>query len=222
MNKNMKFSILFRLLVVAIVAIWLAPRASAQLGVDTFHPTRNIAVGTVDYMNGGAVTVTTNGPVDLADFNGFSTLSIFCNTNASTVGTTIQVYTSVDKTNWVNLSNYALISGTTPFVITNFYYYTGTNSVFLTLTNNAYLPGTITTPTAWSSLFAPPYLAYTPATNTSTTITADGAGLTIIGFQKTDAARYLEYSAVPAAGGTGTNVTIFGWFTGYPLQPNSD
>ena len=210
----MKFATKFlSALAVTLVAI----PAMAQLGFDTFTPVRTLVLAPPQALVGFAPAATTNGPVDKVDFIGRATIDLFCVTNSfGTTSVTAQVFTSPDSTNWTALANYALITATTGFSITNGYY--GGTALFYT--NNALLPGTLTTPTGPSSLYTTPYLANLAFTNAAA-VTFTGNSWAKIGFSATDTARYLRIVFTGAAG-TVTNFTCGATFTATPINPTAD
>ena len=196
----MKFNKL--ILGLAAVGAMLVQTASAQIGFDTFSSTRTYVLAAPQNIavNAG-VGLVTNGPVDKVRLIGTGKIDFLTATNTGATGGTLTatLYGSPDQTNLTAISNYALITPTTES-ITNATY-GGTN---LIASNSVLLPGTVTTPTAYSAGFATPYLAPALFTNTGA-ITLNGNKNVQVGLRMIDMPRYLY--VVYTAGGTVTNFT---------------
>jgi hypothetical protein len=189
------------LLAVAAVAACIATSAQAQIGFDTFAVSRTYVLAAPQNI-GPASNLVTNGPIDKVKLSGTGKIDFLTVTNTGTTGGTLTatLYTSVDQTNLVALANYALITAPTTDSITN-YYYGGPN---LTCNNSVLLPGTVTSPTAWSAGFNTPYLAPSLFTN-SGAITLTGNKTVQVGIRITDTPRYIYVVYTP--GGSVTNFT---------------
>lgn len=146
-------------------------------------------------------TTFTNGPVDLADYDGEARFDLMVYTNAANAVWKATFETSDDITNWVAIPKYALAT-TTTLNITN-RIYGGTN---LFAANSVQLPGTIVVPSA-SSGFATPYLSPSPFTNSGAIVVSKG--VYTIGVPINDGKRYWHViwddSGSTAAG---TNITV--------------
>ena len=202
-------------------AVLCAIPASAQVGFDTFTPVRLLpftgatTAKTTNIFTAG--TVVTNGPIDKSLFTGRSTILIAAGSNITTTGTlTAQVYGSPDTTNFYALTNYAVVTNTTSFIATNGIY---TN---LTITNTPYLPGTLTTPTAYSAGYATPYLAALPFTNGGAiTLPLNPDSITQFAFPMIDQYRYLYIVWTPSAT-SGTNLFGNAWLLTTPINNSGD
>lgn len=197
----MKFNRIFLALATFAGVTFGAVKIEAQgLGFDLFAPVRTVIVAppvNITFAVGGV----TNSPVDIRNFDGISTIDFLVETNTGATGGTLTatVYTSNDTTNWVALSNYALINTTTPLVYTNYFYPPG-----LKATNTYLFPGTIVNPVAATAGWATSYIQPLPFTN-SGAITISASGGYEIGFDVSDAQRYVAVAF--NAGGTITNFT---------------
>jgi len=186
--------------------------AQAAIGFDLFSVPRTFVLQsplTISVTNGTVTSL----PADLVGSHGIASLDIVSSTNLGTPGGTMtaQVYSSADTTNWVALTNYALISTPTVSTITNFFY----GSTNLIGTNSILLPGTPTVPVAATSLFATPYLAPLPFTNGGP-VTITTAGYYKLGFNIEDNQRYFHVVFIP--GGTATNSTVGASLTVLPVN----
>lgn len=195
----------FNKLLIALAGMALcASTANASLGFDTFKAARTYQVAAPQNIGwvatGGSVT---NGPIDLVKTLGVGKIDFLTVTNTGTTGGTLTatLYGSSDNTNYVAISNYALVQTTTPDAISNFYY-GGTNGIVVT--NNVLLPGTVVIPNAATTGYATRYLSYYPFTNTGA-ITLTSSKLTQVGLSIDDQLRYLYVVYTPA--GTVTNFT---------------
>jgi len=188
------------LLLVAAIGLASVLTASAQLGFDSYNTLRTYVLSYPS--NYAAITLTTNQAFDTLNPVGVAAVDIFTATNSGTAGGTLTftLQGSSDTTNWSNCTNLAFISSYTASYITNFYY-GGTN---LIATNSVLLPGTTTSPTAWSAGFATPFLKPLPFTN-SGALTVNPPGFYKIGFNVKDQNRYLR--CIWNAGGTISNYT---------------
>ena len=153
----------------------------------------NIAVAT-------GFTTNTN-TIDLeGKFIGSGYVNIWANTNYGTNTLTVTPQTSVDLTNWVSLSNYA-ISVSSPTLYTNINYSGSTNGALLS-TNQEINPFTLTTPTASSAGWATQYPLPAPFTN-SGALTPSFNVENRIGIQSvSDLSRYFRLLTVSS----GTNI----------------
>ena len=174
----------------AVAGAMLAQTASAQ--VDVFKSTRTLVVQTPVTL---ATALTTNTSVDLIGYQGIVKLDLMVNTNGASGATgntpgagtlTATIYGSTDLTNWAAISYSKAVN--TGIIYTNSALGNGANVYF---TDTFLLPGTVTMPTASSSGFATPYLASIAMTN-QTAISITGSGFTQVGFNATDAPRYLQ------------------------------
>ena len=217
----MKFN---KILKVALVigAVALATlKVEAQLGFDPYAGLRTAEFTssqtwlTVTNTSGGAAgAAATNGPIDRSLFIGTAMMNFQVQTNAGGVGGTwtAQVQSSPDKTNWVNLANYSLA---VPYTAT-YTNQTYGNASNLNASTYYLLPGTPTTPTAYSAGYATPYLAPALFTNTAAITVAPGLG-SQIGFRIQDTGRYLQVIWTP--GGTATNAQVDALLIGQTSQP---
>ena len=199
---------LFNKITLALGAMLLAASVSAQ-SIDLFRSQRPIVLSPIAILTAAASTVT-NGPIDIGGYLGIGYVDITSVTNAGGA-LTATLEGSADTTNWVALSNFALINGTTSYTITNSLYVVGTNTSTLSASNPYLLPGTIVTPTPWSSGFATPYLNYAavPYTN-SGAITVTAKGVYRVGLNVQDARRYLHIVWTPT--GSSSNDAVSATF----------
>lgn len=203
----MKFTskILAAALVIATMIV-----ATAQAQFNLFSAQRSIVVAPPQTFTPGTPTVT-NGPVDIGGYLGEAYIDIVSFTNAGGA-LTATIETSNNSTNatqWSAFTNYALISSTTSYSYTNFSDPTWATNVYAT--NPYLLPGTITTPTAYSAGYATPYLAPLYWTNGGA-ITITKAGVYRVGFKAQDQKRYLHIIWTPT--GASSNDVVTATFNG--------
>lgn len=182
-------------------------------GQDFFNSQKILEVGAPQYLSGIATQNTwTNGPADLIAYTGRGDIILNVGTNAG--GTvTAQVYTSPDSTNWTAAANFATVTSTTSVNYTN-PYYGGTN---LVVTDNYLMPGTLTTPAAYSAGFATPYTAPIPNlfTNAAGAVTVTGkANPYLIGINATDSSRYIYIIWTATGAATNGNTYVSAQFIG--------
>ncbi len=193
---------------VALVATSVSLSCFAQArGDDLFGVPRSIILSNPQLLPTTLANVT-NGPIDTHGFSGIGIVELNGLTNTSATAITAQLFTSVDQTNLVALSNYAYTTNIS-FIYTNLMY-GGTN---LVATNPTLLPGVPTTPVAGTAGWATPYLAQFPYTNTGA-VDITKKGYTVVGYNVADAARYLYVIYTE----TGSNAVVGAVFKGYRQQ----
>ena len=185
---------------VAAVALMAAPCNAQQL----FSSQRSIVLAAPQIIT-AATTATafavTNGPIDIGGFVGEAFIDINSFTNAGGVMTaTIDTSNnSTNATSWTALSSFAVIPSTTSYSYTNYTDPGFASNVYAT--NPYLLPGTITTPTAYSAGFQTPYLAPLQWTNT-TPVTITTKGVYRLGIRAVDQKRYLRIIFTPTGAST--------------------
>lgn len=201
-KNNFRFSGLISGVIVALSAL-----AAGAQSLDTFAVPRSIVLTPPTVLTAAAATVT-NGPIDVGGYLGTANLDITSCTNAGGA-LTATLYQSNDETNLTAVANFAVITGTTSYSYTN-RIYGGTN---VYATNPYLLPGTLTTPTAYTAGFAAPYLnpLTVPFTN-STAITITAKGVYRVGLRAQDLQRYLYIVYTPT--GSSSNDVVSATFTG--------
>ena len=207
-------------IILILLAILLLPLAVfAQRAGDTFGATRvlNIMAPTAfTVTNAGAAGSITNKWMDVRLFDGIGSLivNVATNSGASTGGVTLTIQQSVDQTNILSPSTYAL--GTAYNISsTNNYYGTNSSGVgSVQATDPWIIPGTFVTPTASTAGFAEPYWSEAPFTNSSS-FNISAAGTYLIGIDWEDAQRYLN-TALVFTNGTTTNYSISIQGVGFP------
>jgi len=190
------------LFVLVATVFGLAISANAQLGFDAFAGTRTLVVSAAP--NLAAASFVTN-TIDKVRLGGTGALTFLTATNTGATGGTLTatLYGSTDKTNFVAISNYALLTAPSTETITN-YFYGGTN---LTTANSVFLGGTVVTPTAYTAGWATPYIAPAQFTNSGAiTLNGSSASAVQVGLRLVDYPRYLH--VVYNGGGTVTNFTV--------------
>jgi hypothetical protein len=161
--------------------------STARAQNDIFNTVRTANIGSVSAIGIGGLPAT-NGPVDILGYNGRGVVLLTTFTNGIGGGNLYAaVETSPDTTNWTQLANYAVITSPTSISYTN----TGYAGANLVVADNFLLPGTITTPTAYSAGFNTPDLATLMFTNTGT-VNVSKNGNYAIGINLTDSARYIH------------------------------
>lgn len=192
----------------SLISVLAVQTCQAQL--DVFKSTRTLVVQQPVVLSGAALT---NASVDLVGFFGYVKLDLCVNTNggsgdsaAAGAGTLTATILSSNDTNTWTLVPYAQALATS-LSYTN--YPLGTNAVF---TDTFLMPGTNTYPTAATAGFATPYLASIPMTNT-TAISIKGTAVYSVGFNATDAGRYLQV-AWAATNDKTTNAVVSAVLTG--------
>lgn len=206
--------------VLVLLAILLLPWAVfAQRAGDTFGATRVISLippTAFTVGNAGTAGVITNKWADVRLFDGIGYLIVNVTTNVGTAqgGVNLTIQQSVDQTNILSPSTYALGTAYTIYS-TNNYYGTNANGVGSVQATNFWLiPGTFITPNAATAGFAEPYWSEALFTNSSSfNISTNGTYL--IGIDWEDAQRYLNTSLV-FTNGTTTNYTISIQGVGFP------
>ena len=188
------------LFVLVATVFGLAISAHAQFGFDAFAGTRTLVMTGQNIVPGTSFITNT---VDKVRLGGTGALTFLTATNTGATGGTLTatLYGSTDKTNFVAISNYALLTAPSTETITN-YFYGGTN---LTTANSVFLGGTVVNPTAYTAGWATPYIAPAAFTNTGA-ITLNGTTAVQVGLRLVDCPRYLHVVYNP--GGTVTNFTV--------------
>lgn len=178
---------------------------SAQAQFDYFAAPRTIVLAPPRILDASAA-VFTNGPIDVGGMAGTAAIDITTVTNSGGA-LTATLYMSMDQTNIVAVTNFALIKAATSYTYTNLYY--GGTNVFAT--NQWLLPGTITAANA-SSGFVGNYLTNsTPFTNAAA-ITVTAKGVYRVGVRAPDLLRYLYIVWTPT--GSSSNDIVAATFTG--------
>lgn len=144
--------------------------------------------------------------VDLRGFRGVGKLDIMSPTNStqtSGTGATFNLTTSNDLTNWVQITNYALLSSNSIVYTNNAYGLTAQP-----LATNYYgLPGTLTTPTPATAGFATQYL--NPAVFTNSGVITDTGAPISVGFVVPDQRQYLMVQVtLPASSTNAVSATL--------------
>ena len=185
--------------------------ASAQ---DAFKSLRTVIVQTPVTL---ATALTTNTTVDLVGYQGIVKLDLIVNTNGASGATgnvpgagtlTATIYGSNDTNTWTAIAYSKAVN--TSINYTNSALGAATNVYF---TDTFLLPGTVTYPTVYSAGFATPYLVPVAMTN-QTAITISGSGVTEVGFNVTDAPRYLQVVWTGTLDKT-TNAVVAAVLTGF-------
>ena len=174
---------------------------SAQAQMDVFSGVRTLIVDSPRTLLVSATPLVTNSWVDIHGFEGIAKIDFTSKTNAGGGTVTVQVQTSQDQTNFTTLANVAYATGVSA-TITNWMY----GSTNLTATDVFNIPGTVTTPTAATAGWSTPYILPAPFTNTVSALSLTADGVNTIGFNISDANRYIRL--IYTTGGTVTNSTI--------------
>lgn len=187
----MKFS---KLILAAVAALTLVQTVHAQFNL--FGEPRKVIVLQPKAIS-ASYTGTTN---DLRQFDGTATLDIVVVTNAGDAAIVVDCQGSATGTSgWASLANVAVATQAT--IIT-------TNAAGFNSTNIYNLPGTIVTPTASTAGFATPYLLSAPYTGTG--LVTGSTAVTTLGFNISDAPRYLRCVATGATNGSLVSVILTG------------
>lgn len=178
-------------------------------GFDEFGQTRTLLFQPVRILTVADKT-STSPVIDLRSFDGVVKLDVTAITNTPGGTLTIALQTASDPTNsssWTTITTayYATsstVNFTNPFVpIPPF-----------VATNTYLLPGSVTTPTAYSYGASGQYLNPAQPTNTVTALDVSTAGTYSVGWNAQDSYRYGRL--VYTTGGTATNITISAILTG--------
>lgn len=188
----------FLLIAASVITLGLS---TAQAQPDLFALTRAVELSTPATLNTIGTATTTNGPIDVRHLDGKLVIDVFSLTNAGNAVVTATFQTSDDGTNYVAIPNYAKAIRTS--VSTTNYWSGYSNAVSQTVL----VPGTWTTPTAYSAGFATPYLAWSPYTN-SGAIDVSIKGYTRISYPVEDGRQYLRVIWTQSGGTGATNVTV--------------
>jgi hypothetical protein len=176
------------LLAIAGIGLALATPAMAQTGFNMFAEPRTLAWVWPQTVNSGS---SSNFCLDIHGYDGIAKVDIVTITNGACSAGTLTLYTSSDRTNWVALPNYALMtSNSIIYTNTVITYQGGLFAGPQLATNIIMYPGTITTPTAALAGFATKYILPAPFTNSAALTLSNG--LITIGFSIPDQARYLQ------------------------------
>jgi hypothetical protein len=178
----------FNKFLLVLAALSITVPAFAQF--DTYNSQRSIVMTAPTVLTAAASTVT-NGPVDINAYVGVGYIDITTCTNAGGALTATIEQSSNPTNGWTAFNNFALINATTSVTYTNL-----TIDTNATASNSYLLPGTVTTPTAWSAGFNTSYLAPLPFTNTGA-ITVTARGVYRVGFKPQDTLRYLHIIWTP-------------------------
>lgn len=181
-------------------------QASAQ--IDIFDSTRTLVLDAQRSITNASSSLVTNTIADTHGFIGTAKIDFLVLTNSAGGTLSVAIQGSADLTNWTSLTSVAYGINAT-VVYTNTFYGNITNTI---ATNSYILPGTLTTPTAFSSGFASTYLLPAPFTNTASALNLTPNGAYQVGYSVEDAPRYLRL--VYNTGGTVTNITVSAIFTG--------
>lgn len=198
------------ILIVAGLALASVSAFAQGRGFDVFGGTRTILLDPP----ASHLATYSSLPVDTHGFNGISKLDLIVMTNSAITGQaavsiTAAIQQSPDQTNWTGVT-YSLAVANTQY-LTNYTYSAGSTNYILA-TNYYVLPYTITTPTSSTAGFATPYGA--PVLyNTTNALTFSAPGCQSIGFNISDAQRYLR--VVWTEGATSTNYAAGAILTGY-------
>lgn len=203
----MKFFPKSSLLILAVASLSLS--ALAQGAFDLYGVPRTIVLATPTLLTAAAASVT-NASIDTHGFEGIAKVDIMSFTNSGGA-LTATLETSTDNTNFSALANYSLAISTAII-------YTNNGLATVTKATNTYLlPGSITTPTAATAGFATPYLDNTTAPFTNSgAITVTAKGIYSIGYNVSDASRYLHIVWTPT--GSSSNDVVAAVFTGRKQQ----
>jgi hypothetical protein len=192
----MKFNKLFAVLAVAsLFCLKAQAQFDAYAGFTTLvvDAPRNLAVAAA------GINSTTNMPVDIHGFDGIAKIDFSCFSNNVATTVLVAIQTSPDQTNWTSLAN---VSYAVPqsLILSNYMY-----GGILTDTNVFNRAGTVTSPTAATSGWATSYLVPAPFTNTASALDVSHNSIVTVGFNISDAGRYLRLVYTPS--GTTTNWT---------------
>ena len=202
----MKFKNLF----VPFAACVLLLAVSAQAQFDTFSVPRTIVITPPTILTADDHP-RTSLPFDTHGFQGVAKIDFTCMTN--TVGGTLTVCLNESSTGtnaWTPLTN--CVAYATSVSVEN------TFDPLLTTTNIFLLPGVLTTPTAATAGFANIYLKPAQFTNTVSALSLTPNAVYEIGYQISNAKRFLQ--AVYTTGGTVTNITVSAVLTARASQNN--
>lgn len=180
---------------------------SSSPGSDLFVPPRDAVLCQPTTLATGTAGPLTNNWVYVVGVDGIASVEFYCATNTGTNGTTmtLTIQASNNTNNVTTITNIAVITNTTAFVITN--YYGGLN---ITNTNNILWPlGAVTIPTANNAGWATPYsasLGYT--SNGAVTITPGVSGELGIPWQAATTNQQVYIRTIWTPGGTYTNCVV--------------
>lgn len=178
----------FSFLTIVLLSCLTLP-AFGQRGFDAFYVPREQVVATPQAIAASS-TITT--AIDTHGYQGIANVTFFCVTNTTTgLGTVTALLESSSDTNtWTAVSYGKAVSTSVSY--TNSALGNGTNVAY---TDTYLLPGTWTTPTAATAGWATRYLAPVALTTTaaiSLTPTAPSGIVVAVGYNITDAGRYLR------------------------------
>jgi hypothetical protein len=195
----MKFTKTILAFTAAIVAF--AFSASAQLGFDSFKGTRTVMLTPPTNILPGTALLT-NGPIDTLQLGGIGKIEFLSTTNSGTTGGTLTatLYSSPDQTNLTALANFAVVTNTSPEIITN-----GTYLGTLSCTNQYFVTGVLTSPSAAIAGFGTPYVNPAPFTNNAAVTLLTSKNVEVgVNFKSVNRYLYVVYTI----GGSATNFTV--------------
>jgi len=193
-----------------VALVTLTVSAFAANGFDLFGIPRVVQITAPTAMTSATLSNTAAGcsAVNVQTYSGDGVVIITAATGPASGAVTFTLVTSPDCTNWVPCT-YALATST---VISNkCTAYGGA----INTTNTYFLPGTLTTPSAYASGWATPYIVAAQFTNTAA-LTVTTAGTYVIGLNMDDQQRYI---AAQWAGPANVTNTVSAVLIGRSLYP---
>lgn len=183
--------------------IAVAFSATAQRSIDVFEATRTYPLGPITNIVSTALAITGNW-LYLAGSEGAAKIDLWAETNTGVTGGTLTatIQVSTDTTNWLTLTNTAVISAPTVAILTNNYY--GVPGILST--NVTMVPGIPTSPVAATAGFATPFIQSFGYTNGGSALTMTAGVPQQIGFIIDNQPRYWRIVWTP--GGSVANWTV--------------
>lgn len=194
-------------LAIGAAVLFAATTAHAQF--DFFAQPRTIVLLGPTNLTVTPQLVITNPWADIHGFDGIAKIDISICTNVASDAVLVTIDTSQDQTNITSLAN-AAYSTVFNLSTTNTLYGNGSNLNANTVFN---LAGTVVSPVAGASGWATPYISPAPFTNTVANQALGPNGVFTIGFNASDANRYIRFR-VTSSGGASTNFVIGATMTG--------